>query len=147
MGNSFRLRANTMFNRIDEEQKEEPLKIVFLSVEGNKTEKQYFQYVEKYREKLGIKREVHIHTLQRAKNDNLSAPENVLELLEEYLDIRNDCNLPQRLKAVIPEEYSVEFIESYLKGEHKRRDIKTKEFEAVLQEAGIDLTYQYFLNE
>lgn len=147
MGNSFRLRANTMFNRIDEEQKEEPLKIVFLSVEGNKTEKQYFQYVEKYREKLGIKREVHIHTLQRARNDNLSAPENVLELLEEYLDIRNDCNLPERLKAVIPEEYSVEFIESYLKGEHKRKDKKTKEFEAVLQEAGIDFTYQYFLKE
>ncbi len=90
---------------------------------------------------------MHIHTLQRAKNDNLSAPENVLELLEEYLDIRNDCNLPERLKAVIPEEYSVEFIESYLKGEHKRKDKKTKEFEAVLQEAGIDLTYQYFLNE
>lgn len=88
MGNSFRLRANTMFNRIEEEQKEEPLKIVFLSVEGNKTEKQYFQYIEKYREKLGIKREVHIHTLQRAKNDNLSAPENVLELLEEYLGMR-----------------------------------------------------------
>lgn len=77
-----------MFNRIEEEQKEEPLKIVFLSVEGNKTEKQYFQYIEKYREKLRIKREVHIHTLQRAKNDNLSAPENVLELLEEYLGMR-----------------------------------------------------------
>ena len=111
MGNSFRLRANTMFNRIDEEQKEEPLKIVFLSVEGNKTEKQYFQYVEKYREKLGIKREVHIHTLQRAKNDNLSAPENVLELLEALsqektlrveietngsIDLTPYCNLERR---------------------------------------------------
>ena len=147
MGNSFRLRANTMFNRIEEEQKEEPLKIVFLSVEGNKTEKQYFQYIEKYREKLGIKREVHIHTLQRAKNDNLSAPENVLELLEEYLEIRNENDLPQRLRDVIPAEYSVEFIEEYLKGEHKEKDKKTKEFEVLLQEAGIDLTYQYFLHE
>ncbi len=52
MGNSFRLRANTMFNRIDEEQKEEPLKIVFLSVEGNKTEKQYFQYVKSIEKNL-----------------------------------------------------------------------------------------------
>ena len=147
MGNSFRLRANTMFDRIEEEQKEEPLKIVFLSVEGNDTERQYFQYVEKYREKLGIKREVHIHTLQRAKNDNLSAPGNVLELLEEYLDIRNDCNLPQRLKDVIPTEYSDEFIEGYLKGQYTRKDKRTKKFETVLQEAGIDLTYQYFLQE
>ena len=67
MANSFRLKSNTMFTRKDEEVKELPLRIVFLSVEGNKTERQYFEYIEKYRDKLGIKTAVHIHPLQRAK--------------------------------------------------------------------------------
>lgn len=52
MGNSFRLRANTMFNRIDEEQKEEPLKIVFLSVEGNKTENSIFNMLKSIEKNL-----------------------------------------------------------------------------------------------
>ena len=72
MGNVFRLKSSTMFVRADEEIKESPLRVVFLSVEGNKTERQYFEYIEKYRDKLGIKAAVHLHTLQRAKKDTLS---------------------------------------------------------------------------
>lgn len=41
MGNVFRLKSSTMFVRADEEIKESPLRVVFLSVEGNKTERQY----------------------------------------------------------------------------------------------------------
>jgi len=46
MGNVFRLKSSTMFVRADEEIKESPLRVVFLSVEGNKTERQYFEYIE-----------------------------------------------------------------------------------------------------
>lgn len=46
MANTFRLKSTTMFSRMDDDINEQPLRIVFLSVEGNKTERQYFDYVE-----------------------------------------------------------------------------------------------------
>lgn len=45
MGNSFRLRSDTMFARPEEASQEPPLRIVFLSVEGNETEADYFEWV------------------------------------------------------------------------------------------------------
>ena len=42
MANAFRLKSTTMFSRMDDDINEQPLRIVFLSVEGNKTERQYF---------------------------------------------------------------------------------------------------------
>ena len=147
MANAFRLKASTMFSRMDDEVNESPLRIVFLSVEGNKTERQYFEYIEKYRNKLGIKASVHIHPLQRAKRDNLSAPQDVLELLEEYLVIRKNDVLPKRLRKVIPKEYSEEFINRYLKAELDMKDEKVKIFEAILEEAGYDVAYNDYLRE
>lgn len=38
MANAFRLKSTTMFSRMDDDINEQPLRIVFLSVEGNKTE-------------------------------------------------------------------------------------------------------------
>lgn len=143
--NSFRLKSETMFTRSEEYEQEPPLKIVFLSVEGNKTEQQYFEYIEKYRDYLGIKKVVHIHSLRRSKHDNLCAPEDVLELLEEYMELRNAKDLPERLRRVIPEKYSYGFIRDYL--DNNVRDDKTKEFEMLLQKTGIDLQYEFFLKE
>lgn len=147
MANAFRLKASTMFSRMDDEVNESPLRIVFLSVEGNKTERQYFEYIEKHRDKLGIKASVHIHSLQRAKRDNLSAPQDVLELLEEYLVIRKNDVLPERLRKVIPKEYSEEFINRYLKAELDTKDKKVKVFETILEEAGYDVAYNDYLRE
>lgn len=147
MANAFRLKSTTMFSRMDDDINEQPLRIVFLSVEGNKTERQYFEYVEKYRGKLGIKAAVHIHTLQRAKRDNLSAPENVLELLEEYLVIRKNDGLPERLRSVIPQRYSEEFINCYLRSELNPQDDEVKEFESILAEVGYDVVYNNYLKE
>lgn len=147
MGNVFRLKSSTMFVRADEEIKESPLRVVFLSVEGNKTERQYFEYIEKYRDKLGIKAAVHLHTLQRAKKDTLSAPEDVLELLEEYLEIRNMSALPERLQKVIPSEYTDVFIKEYLNQEVASSDERVKKFEAILLEAGIDIVYNRYLKD
>lgn len=147
MANAFRLKSTTMFSRIDDEVDELPLRIVFLSVEGNKTERQYFEFVEKYRKKLGINAAVHVHPLQRAKHDNLSAPQDVLELLEEYLVIRKKDKLPERLRSVIPEEYSEEFVNSYLNAELDSKDEKVKAFEVILAEVGYDVVYNKFLRE
>ena len=147
MANSFRLTSNTLFSRSEEDIQESPLRIVFLSVEGNKTEEQYFSFVEKYRNQLGIKSGVHIHALKRAKHDNLSAPENVLELLEEYLELRNAEYLPEKLRLAIPSEYSYDFIVDYVNGNCNEEDRRTIQFEQLLNSVGIDLEYNFFLKE
>jgi hypothetical protein len=135
-----------MFKRTDDDLNEEPLRIVFLSVEGNKTERQYFEYVEKYRKTIGIKATVHVHPLRRAKKDNLSAPEDVIELLEEYILLRNVDSLPELLKDQIPKKYSDEFVAKYIKGELNDPVLKSS-FEKELTEAGYDIAYNTFLKD
>ena len=144
MQNSFRLKSNDMFSRPEEENQEAPLRIVFLSVEGNKTECQYFDLIEKYRSDLKIKKGVHICPLKRAKDDNNSAPERVLDLLDDYVELRDPQVLPQRLKDAVLQKYSYEFVKQYLNGELER-DKDVEEFEFLLREAGIDLAYNLFL--
>ena len=147
MGNSFRLKSDAMFVRPEELNKEPPLRIVFLSVEGNKTERNYFEWVEKYREQLGIKAKVHVHSLCRAKDDTLSAPEHVLELLEEYIEIRESEVLPKRMRTVIPTDYTDEFVEKYVENPENVDVAMREDFETLLQQAGIDLEYEHFLRE
>lgn len=53
MINRYRL-TSTVYDREDEKQKILPEKRIFLSVEGNVTEKEYFDGVSKNREKIGI---------------------------------------------------------------------------------------------
>ena len=146
MQNSFRLKSDGMFSRSEEENQEEQLRIVFLSVEGNKTERQYFDLIEKYRSCLKIKKAVHIHPLKRAKDDNNSAPEQVLELLEEYVELRDPQKLPKRLMDAVSQKYSYEFVKQYLNKELERtKDVE--DFELLLEEAGIDLAYNLFLQD
>ena len=145
MQNSFRLKSNDMFSRHEEENQESPLRIVFLSVEGNNTERQYFELIEKYRSNLKIKKGVHICPLKRAKDDNNSAPEQVLELLEEYVELRDLQKLPQRLADAIGDQrYSCDFVKQYLNNELKK-DKNVEKFEFLLEEVGIDLNYNLFL--
>lgn len=136
-----------MFERPEESNKESPSRIFFLSVEGNKTEHNYFEWIEKYREKLGIKARVHVHSLRRSKHDNLSAPEHVLELLEEYIEIRESEILPERIRALIPTEYTDDFIKRYIEAPECIDVTMRNNFEMQLQQTGIDLEYEYFLKE
>ena len=53
MLNKYRL-VSDAYKREDESDKILPEKIVFLSVEGNDTEKEYFDGVSRCREKIGI---------------------------------------------------------------------------------------------
>ncbi|MCM1047848.1 MAG: RloB family protein [Clostridiales bacterium] len=147
MGSPFRLKSDTMFSRPEESNKEPPLRIVFLSVEGNKTEQNYFEWIEKYREQLGIKSKVHVHSLRRSQKDTLSAPEHVLELLEEYVEIREAEVLPKRMRTVIPTEYTDDFVKRYIENPEQINATVRDNFEMLLQQAGIDLEYEYFLKE
>ena len=67
MINRFRL-TSTVYEREDESQKVLPEKKIFLSVEGNATEKEYFDGVSKNRTKIGINAEVDVEVL---RNDEL----------------------------------------------------------------------------
>ena len=119
MSSIFRLQSGSMFDRSEADLQVKPLRIIFLSVEGNDTEVCYLSHVHKFRDLLDIKTGVHIHTLKRQKSDTNSAPSDVLELLEEYLVIRNTDNLPKRIRDQIPGIYSIEFIKSYLEVQKK----------------------------
>lgn len=144
MENGFRLNFDGMFERSEEDRQEAPARIVFLSVEGNRTERQYFDCVEKYRGEIGIQKEVHIHPLKRSRKDHYSAPQDVLELLEEYVQLRQETDLPKRLKKVIPAKYSDEFVAQYLEGELKEK-AEIEQFEFLLKQVGVDLAYANFL--
>lgn len=147
MEKSFRLRSRGMFSRPEEIFPEKPLRIIFLSVEGNVTEQNYLDWIEKYREQLGIKAKVHVHSLRRGKRDNLSAPAQVLELLEEYIEIRESDILPDRMREVIPIKYTDDFVKQYMKDTDSIDKDKKEQFELLLKQVGIDLEYQFFVKE
>lgn len=147
MEKSFRLSSDGMFSRPEEIFPETPLRIIFLSVEGNVTEQNYFSWLEKYREKLGIKTGVHVHPLRRGKRDNFSAPAQVLELLEEYIEIRESDILPDRMRKVIPTKYTDAFVKQYMKDTDSIDKDKKEQFELLLKQVGIDLEYQFFVKE
>ena len=147
MEKSVRLSSDGMFSRPEEIFPETPLRIIFLSVEGNVTEQNYFSWLEKYREKLGIKTGVHVHPLRRGKRDNFSAPAQVLELLEEYIEIRESDILPDRMRKVIPTKYTDAFVQQYMKDPDSVDKDKKEQFEMLLKQVGIDLEYQFFVKE
>lgn len=70
-------------NRFERPETQSIKRVVFLSVEGEVTERRYFEFVRESRETLGIKSVVEIHVLRRG--DSSSSPEKVVELLENYL--------------------------------------------------------------
>ena len=87
MKNKYRLSSDA-FEREAEEEKIQPQKIFFLSVEGNATEKEYLEGISAYRAQLGIHAIVDVQVLGRKRKDTNSAPQQVIELLEEYLQLR-----------------------------------------------------------
>ena len=91
MKNKYRL-SSTVYEREEEKDKIEPTKIFFLSVEGNATEKEYFEGVSAHRRRLGINAKVDVEVLKRSSKDTGSAPFQVIELLEEYLRLRENGN-------------------------------------------------------
>lgn len=141
---SYRLGSSSLFIRPNEESVE-PKRVVFLSVEGTKTEVQYLHFIEQYRERLGINAIVHIEVLRR--HDTKSDPENVLELLEEYIQFREDKMFEKKIDSLCLKEYSTEIIKSYLENPSCLPAKQRNKFQAVLREEQIDLLYLDFLNK
>ena len=140
----YRLGSRSLFVRAHEDSIE-PKRVVFLSTEETKTEVHYFNFIEKYRDQLGIDAIVHIEILKRY--DTNSDPENVLELLEEYVQFRENKMFEKAIDSLSLKNYSTEFIRSYLESPSSLSQKECNKFQAVLQEEHIDLLYLDFLSK
>lgn len=87
MANKYRLSSKAYDREMPHDQIS-PKKIYFISVEGVSTEVEYLQGLSDYRTELGINTLVNIEVLRRKTKDGYSAPDQVVELLEEYLNLR-----------------------------------------------------------
>lgn len=148
MKNKFRLSAD-IYERENEDEKEEIQKIIFLSVEGNDTEKEYFEGISRHRKLLGINSKIDIEVLKRRKKDTNSAPQQVVELLEEYLRLRDIGN--EDLLEEIPQEfidqYGSEFIKSYLENPDSLPKHERNKFNTELMKIGYNASYRKYLRK
>lgn len=148
MNNKYRLSSNN-FEREEESAKIKPLKIIFLSVEGNATEKEYFQGISKNRKSLNINTRIDVEVLRRSSKDNRSAPIQVIELLEEYLRLR-EIGEEGMIKDIPPEfinKYGQNFIYKYLNDPNSIPAKRRNGFETALMLIGYDINYRKFLNQ
>ena len=148
MKNKYRLSSDA-FERETEEEKIQPQKIFFLSVEGNATEKEYLEGISAYRTQLGIHAIVDVQVLGRRRKDTNSAPQQVIELLEEYLQLRESGK--ESLIADIPsgfvEKYGEDFIRRYLEESDGISKRKKNEFVTDLLKIGYDINYRKYLQK
>lgn len=140
----YRLGSSSLFVRSNEDTIE-PKRVVFLSAEGTLTEVSYFKYIERYRTQLGIDAIVHIEILR--KHDTNSDPDNVLALLEEYVNFRDSEMFEKEISSLNLQNYSSEFIRSYLDDASAIPVKKRRKFEAALRDEHIDLLYLDFLSK
>lgn len=148
MVNKYRLSASA-FERETDDEKVDIQKIIFLSVEGNVTEKEYFEGISAYRVRLGINSKVDVEVLKRSRKDTNSAPRQVVELLEEYVRLRDAGR--EDLLEDIPEEfikeYGIEFIMEYLENPERIPSHKKNAFKTELMKIGYDINYRKYLKK
>ena len=148
MYNRYRL-TSTVYDREDENQKIIPEKRVFLSVEGNVTEKEYFDGLSKNRMKIGINAKVDVEVLRRGKKDTNSAPQQVIELLEEYIRLReqNEDDILQEVSEQFKERFSLDFIKQFLEDPDKLPKKQRNLFATELKKIGYDINYRKYLKK
>ena len=148
MHNHYRL-TSTVYDREDETQKIIPEKRVFLSVEGNLTEKEYFDGLSKNRVKIGINAKVDVEVLRRGKKDTNSAPQQVIELLEEYIRLReqDEDDILQEVSEQFKEMFSLDFIKQFLEDPDKLPKKQKNLFATELKKIGYDINYRKYLKK
>ena len=147
MVNKYRLSSKS-YDRETPNEQITPRKIYFISVEGVATEVEYLQGLSDYRTELGINALVNIEVLRRKTKDGYSAPEQVIELLEEYLSLREAGN---NIFPDIPDEiknnFSPDFIQLYIETPGSISPKERNRFELALRKIGYDLAYRKYLSK
>ena len=147
MVNKYRLSSKS-YDRETPNEQITPRKIYFISVEGVATEVEYLQGLSDYRTELSINALVNIEVLRRKTKDGYSAPEQVIELLEEYLSLREAGN---NIFPDIPDEiknnFSPDFIQLYIETPGSICPKERNRFELALRKTGYDLAYRKYLSK
>lgn len=135
--------TSTAFERADENEKIDPKKIVFLSVEGDETERTYFQNLNRHLDQTLIQIEV----LRHRQGDGYSDPRYVIELLDEYLNVRQGILVPSDLLQPLVDKYSIEVITQYMKCKETLEKNLRRKIEDDLFGVGIDIEYRRYLEQ
>lgn len=132
-----------MLSRPDEEtEKIKPAKVVYLSVEGNKTEIQYFSFVDMFKAYLRINSIIKIQVIRR--NDTKSDIDSVYGLLEDFVALIDKGDSADILHLLIP-ECDIELIRQYLDSPDTLDERSKARFEKFLDKNRFDLEYIRFI--
>lgn len=140
LSSRFRLQSSA-FTRSDETEKINPKRMIFLSVEGDETERTYFQNLNEYLDANLVQIEV----LRHRGSDGYSDPIHVIELLEEYINVRQGELIPNELPKQFTKRYTKEFIQKYLANDSELDKEKINTFREDLLKIGIDIEYRRYL--
>lgn len=136
----YRLRSSA-FVRADDEKKIQPKKMIILSVEGDDTERTYFEHLNEHLDNMVIQIEV----LRHRHGDGYSDPKYVLELLKEYLIVRDGEIIPDELIQKFIKNYPENELKDYINGSSALTKQKQKKIKEELMKLGIDLEYRRYL--
>ena len=132
---------SSAFVRKDETEKINPKRMIFLSVEGDQTERTYFEHLNDHLDNSIIRIEV----LRHRRGDGYSDPKYVVELLTEYINVREGELLPDNLPSAFTDKYSKELIQKYLENSSDIDKVQRNAIENDLLLIGIDLDYRRYL--
>lgn len=135
-----RLRSSA-FERQDEVIKVDASRLFFLSVEGDETERNYFEHLSEHLDNSLVKIEV----LRHRRGDGYSDPNYVIELLTEYLNIRDGELIPDDLLQKLVDKYTKDVLDAYLSNSDTITKITRKSIEDDLLLLGIDMNYRRYL--
>ncbi len=133
--------TSSAFERPEEERKISPKRYVVLSVEGDRTEKDYFSHLNEHLDRAIIQ----IHVLGRQRGGGYSAPEQVIELLDEYIQVREGGPMPKELPEDFRKKYTPEEISNYLDQSGSLGSRRKNEIELDLKWLGLDIAYRKYL--
>ena len=136
----FRL-TSTAFRRSDEENQIDPKRIIILSVEGSETERAYFQHLNRHLDGAVLQIEV----LRHRRGDGYSDPQQVVDLLNEYLALREGDLVPEELQEEFRARHSQDEIRTYLNNPDQLPQETRNAFQDDLMRLGIDLEYRRYL--
>ncbi len=136
----YRLQSNA-FDREDEEAKIPPKRVVFLSVEGDNTEVNYFGHLDRHLDHSIIQIEI----LRHKHGDGYSDPQYVVELLSEYMSVREGNLIPEDSLQRVINSYTKETIRKYLDDPSSLPAEEQKKMKGDLLLAGIDIDYRRYL--
>lgn len=142
MSNIYRLSAK-VFDR--EEPYKDPRRVIWLSVEGKKTEVNYFEHLNKYKNKLDIDIAIQIETLHRKDTDADS--ESVLNLLDEYV-FQRDISILKQISCLSELENTVGIkkIALYLDNSNQLNSEDKEIIKKAIEMAEYDVEYHRYLD-